>query len=389
MSSETLLQLMEDPPAILPPPADLAAASPATPPAPALAADDDLDSSGASRAPALHARRLLAARDINAKIENLEQDIADLSVSVASSQANLKGVMNDLQSRSSSMMADLMRVSSRLEKEHQQQGELHRTLDQRLTGSISELGRDLDQTAAMLQAQKDCLARLQDSHDMLQRLHSHLDKVVSRQGHSLGILATDTHQQLQITRSHIEALDAFYHEQQEMLLALTSDHELLALKSGQLEARVTGIDSTLTATIGQTRQRFRTVAVVIAVLAVISLGLITYFQLYPSAVPETVRQQLAGLSSGLSRQSSSSDALRQELVTIQERMSGLDARLGQQAGEIASLRSQARQTARNLKAIRDELSSFRAELEAGSESLTPATESITTPVALPGTRASL
>ncbi|MDF3030652.1 MAG: damX [Moraxellaceae bacterium] len=389
MSSETLLQLMEDPPAILPPPADLAAAGPATPPAPALAADDDLDSSGASRAPALHARRLLAARDINAKIENLEQDIADLSVSVASSQANLKGVMNDLQSRSSSMMADLMRVSSRLEKERQQQGELHRALDQRLTGSISELGRDLDQTAAMLQAQKDCLARLQDSHDMLQRLHSHLDKVVSRQGHSLGILATDTHQQLQITRSHIEALDAFYHEQQEMLLALTSDHELLALKSGQLEARVTGIDSTLTATIGQTRQRFRTVAVVIAVLAVISLGLITYFQLYPSAVPETVRQQLAGLSSGLSRQSSSSDALRQELVTIQERLSGLDARLGQQAGEIASLRSQARQTARNLKAIRDELSSFRAELEAGSEPLTPATESITTPVALPGTRASL
>jgi chromosome segregation ATPase len=286
-------------------------------------------------------------------------------------------------------MADMMRVSHRLEKDRQLQGERQRSLDLRLTGSITELGREIDASAAMLRAQESSLARLQDSHDMLQRLHTHLDKVVDRQGQSLGILATDTHQQLQLTRSHIESLEVLYREQQQALLALCSDHELLALKSGQLEARVTGIDTALTASIGATRQRFRRVAAGIAVLAVISLGLIAYFQLYPSAVPETVRQQLAGLSSGLSQQFSSSDALRAELGSLQAGVASLDARLQRQAEEIAGLRGQARQTSRQLAEIHDELAVIKAEL-APESAPAPASAAdsvvMSPPVALPGTR---
>lgn len=381
MSSETLLQLMEDPPVAYLPPANLAEADTDTAGTPG----PDTDPPPASPALPLSQRRLLAARDINVKIEGLEKEIAELGALIAGNQSAVGEAMSDLQGRSASMMADMLRVSHRLEKDRQLQGERQRTLDLRLTGSINELGREIDASAAMLQAQKDSLARLQDSHDTLQRLHTHLDKVVDRQGRSLGILADNTQQQLHLTRSHIESLEALYREQQQALLTLSSDHELLTLKSGQLEARVTGIDTVLTESIGATRLRFRRVAAGIAVLAVISLGLITYFQLYPSAVPETVRQQLAGLSSGLSQQSSSSDALRAELGAVQASVASLDARLQRQADDIASLRGQARQTSRQLQEIHGELAAIKAELapEAAPAADTPV---MNPPVALPGTR---
>lgn len=390
MSSETLLQLMEEPPATILPPDGLEKFFSPAADAPSASSGSDVAAPDPSPEPSLQARRILAARDINRKIESLEKDIAGLSAAIADSQAQLQGSMTDLQNRSSNLMADMMRVSSRLEKDRQLQHDQHRVLDLRLTGSVTELGRELDETAAMLQAQKAGLARLQDSHDMLQRLHVHLDKVVSRQGQSLGILATDTHQQLQLIRSHIESLNQLYREQQEALLALSSDHELLALKSGQLEARVTGIGTVLTRSIGETRQRFRTVAAIIAVLAVVSLGLIAYFQLFPSAVPESVRLQLSGLSTGLSQQSSSSDALRQELAALQEKTAGLDARLTAQAAEIAGLRSQSRQTGRNLQELRRELSALKAELaELDAAATTEVDAMAVPPVAMPGTRPSL
>jgi peptidoglycan hydrolase CwlO-like protein len=381
MSSETLLQLMEDPPVAYLAPANPAAADTDT----AGTSAPDADPPAPSPALPLPQRRLLAARDINVKIEGLEKEIAELGALIAGNQSAVGEAMSDLQGRSASMMADMLRVSHRLEKDRQLQGERQRTLDLRLTGSINELGREIDASAAMLQAQKDSLARLQDSHETLQRLHAHLDKVVDRQGRSLGILADNTQQQLHLTRSHIESLEALYREQQQALLTLSSDHELLTLKSGQLEARVTGIDTVLTESIGATRLRFRRVAAGIAVLAVISLGLITYFQLYPSAVPETVRQQLAGLSSGLSQQSSSSDALRAELGALQASVASLDARLERQADDIANLRGQARQTSRQLQEIHGELAAIKAEL---APEAAPAADTLVMnpPVALPGTR---
>ncbi len=376
MPSETLLQLMEEPPATLP-----SAAEPDQP-----AEDDAADR---ARSLSLQERRILAARDINSKIESLELHMERLTATIAQRQSALRDVMDDLQNRSALMLADMMRVSSRLEKDRLQQTERNRVMDMRLTGSVTELGRELDATAAMLAAQKTCLDRLQDSHDTLQRLHLHLEKAVSRQGQSLGLLAADTYQQLSLTRTQIEDLNALYREQQEALLALSSDHELLALKSGQVEARLAGLNSVLNESIGQTRRRFRTVTVVIAVLAAISLGLIAYFQLYPSAVPETVRQQLSGLASGLSQQSSSHDALRQELAAIQERLAALDGILGRQAAEIAGLRAQARQSSRNLRGLQAEVSTLKASLvtESPAEPPEAPVDGVTLPLAVPGTRA--
>lgn len=362
-----------------------------------------IESSGEAAPPAppaaltLQQRRILAARDINAKIESLEKEIGRLSDSLGQAQESTRTHLLQLQQRSVSTMADIMRVSSRLEQCNRHHGERARTLDARLTSSINQLGRELDLTDGQLKAQKAGLQQLQERLDIMSRLQGHLERLTERQGHSLHALADETQRHFQITRAQVDALAALYQEQRQDLLALTSDHELLALQSGQLATRLAGLSDTVDANMGFTRRRFRTVAGVMAVLTLVTLGLITYFQLYPSAVPEPVRRQLAGLSLGLDTQSSRQADLRRELEGQASTLQVLQEQLRREQAETASLRAQSRQTRRQLREMRRELAALkRAESTppaipaqapaALPGAVAPEREEIVMPVAYPGSR---
>jgi chromosome segregation ATPase len=386
MPSENSLQILEFP-------------SPQTPPA---AHGDSTDA--AAPAPqkstaALQQRRLVAARDINAKIGGLEQQIAQLSSRFAQSQASVKSSVSLLQQRTLGMMADLLRVSTRLERNGRRQQEQAQQLEQQLNGSVAELGRRIEQTSERLQLQKTWLGELQDRHETLHRLHLHLEKLTGRQGQALGILTAETRQQLQITRTHIEGLNALHREQERALLALASDHDLLAIRAARLEAQLSGLSEVVSTNAGQTRQRFRAVAAVLGLVAVVSLGLIAYFQLNRTAMPVSVKLQLAGLSQHLSQQAESGAALGSALEQQTGELRELYTRLQQQQVEIGSLRTQSRQALRAVKTLELELASLQAApaVEAASAEPTAAgaaaeeppvaaTENFTLPRAYPGTR---
>lgn len=361
-------------------------------------ADDETAPAPAAPAVSLQQRRLLAARDINARIAGLEREIARLEQAFAHSQDRVRDGMTQLQQRAVGVMADVLRVSTRLDSQHHRQQEDTRELERRLCEAIARLGRELDQAGSRLQTQEECLRLLQDRHDTLDRLQHHLDKVLGRQGEALGVLTREAHQQFQVTRTHIEGLHALHREQMQAHLALTSDHDLLAIRSAQMEARLAGLHDVVSTSIGHTRRRFRTVAGMMALIAVVTLGLIAWFQLNPTAVPDTVTRQLAGLSASLSEEADRNAVHDATLEAQSSELRDLYAQLENQQIEITRLRTQARQIALEQRDMRLELSGLQEASEDEDAGEAPeavaadgeapaALGRIALPPAVPGTRA--
>lgn len=383
MPTESLLQLVA--------PSSPATATDITAPP---ASPEDAPPTAAKSRPSLQERRLLATRDLNSMISGLEQEIVTLSESLNSNQNTVRSGMTQLQQRVVTLMTDLMRLSNRLERSHRQQGEQARQLDQRLSGAIGELGRELQDTATRLHSQKDDLAQLRDDFDRLDRLQQHLDKLTTRQGRTLGILTTETRQQFQITRSHFESLHSLYQQQQSSLLALSSDHDLLAQRSAQLQVQLAGLETRVETGFALGRRQLRLVAGALTLLAVVSLGLMAWFQFAPrAATPASLRQPLASLSGGLQAATADRASLHEDVSGLAGTVSALQEQLARQHREIGQLQAQARRATSGMKRLQSRLQALQAEAEAARrEAQTNAAQAasrpdaIPLPVALPGSR---
>lgn len=340
-------------------------------------------------AASLQQRRLQAARDINARIGSLEREIIRLEKAFSHSQDSVKEGVAQLQQHAVTVMADVMRVSVRVEQHTQQHNTDTRQLEQRLCSTIADLGRSLDHIGKQLQTQQECLRLLQERHDAMERLQAHFDKVSGRQAHCLGVLTTGLRRHSTLTRTHIEGLQALHREQQHALLALTADHDLLAIRSAQMETRLNGLHELVNDSIGETRRRLVTTAGVLGSLALLALGLIAWFQTYPTAVPPAVTQQLSGLSAELSQTSDRGAVHEATLETQSTELRELYDQLQGQQIAITQLRTQTRQAVRAQRDMRLELSQLQAglataSLETGGSGGMPA-EEISLPQALPGT----
>lgn len=338
------------------------------PPAAGALREDDAPQAGtaaeAERSLTVQERRLQVARDINTKIDALETDIAQLSGAFGQSQETVKAAVAALQLRTQEIMADVLRTGARADENARRQTERLHALDGRLTQGMADLGQQLDRAGTVMHAQHERLQQLQERLETLTRLHAHLDKLSARQAQQLDALATDTHDQLRLLGTHVEGLSALYREQRSALLALSADHDLLAREAALTAGKLADLNATVTANIGHTRRRFRTIALATGLLAAVSLGLIGYFQLYPSAVPETVKSQLATLHTGLGQQQDSSDALRGAMTTMRNTLGATLAdqshQLGRQGHDVARLKAEAAKTSATLRRIEAQLAVLQA-----------------------------
>lgn len=358
MSTEIMPQFAED---------NAYQSTPVAAPAESNAGDQPHGSAVASRekpgAQAVHEQRVLAVRDINARIDGLENRIVDLTDAFSQSQEAVKVSVSDLQQRSMQVMADVMRVSVQLEQAARHQTEMTTLVDARLSASVADLGERLDEAAAALTGQQAHLEQIQSSHEALSGLHTWLAGVTQEQGDVITALADDTRQQFQLSRTHLDGLSALYREQKLAIATLQTDYRLLETKSLSLTEQLNGLNKVVVTTISRTRKGFRMVAGTVAALAALTLGLIAWFQLYPSAVPETVKAQLAMLTAGLHQQAQSSTELSGDVTQLHTQVATLNGLVKSQHEEIAVMRAESRQMSRTVQDIRGVLGNIQQNMD--------------------------
>lgn len=158
-----------------------------------------------------------------------------------------------------------------------------------------------------------------------------------------------------------------------------TDHDLLATRSLQLQEQLNGLTTVVTTHMSRTRKGFRVAGGVMATLAVITLGLIAWFQIYPSAVPETVKKQLTGLSLGLHQQATGSEVMRGDVTQISAHVTALNAQVKRQSDEMATLRAESRKMARAVQSIRAALGGIQRNVAGIRQDLSAVQAQVNTP----------
>lgn len=331
---------------------------PVTEPAPARAPSGPTAEAAAIPLP-LQERRLRVARELEARINCLEQDIRQIGDTLARSRASTTGSLRELQQRSTSLTTELLRVGARLAQQGGTQEKNTRHLEHRLGSRLQEIEGALAALTAELRAQTEGQHELQQRHECLQRLHEHLDRIVNRQGRNLDILSAEFQQRVELLRVSFEALQEVFHAQQESLIGLTLEHEQLALLTRQLQVQLGELGTRLDLHVDHMRQRLRSQAMALAILTLLSIGMITYFQLNPVTIPDDVTAQLNTLTNDLVHQRNQARKLSAQSRLQDERLASLSAALETERQETRRLRQQARRTAGRLARLDRKLDDLR------------------------------
>lgn len=324
-----------------------------------------------------HERRVIAVRDINAKLAGLDNHMAQLTDAFGQSQETLKLSLSDLQLRADKMTADVVRVAARLEQSNQHQSDVSKALDRRLTGSLAELGEQFKQADATIQAQQHYLARLESGQDVLQRWHDELASKTNLHGEAidalsnearqqelaLKALADDTRQQLQINRTHIEGLNALHREQKQALQALCEDFDVLTSKTNLLADQLTNLTVDVAADRRVNLKRFRLVAGALAGVTAVTFGVMSYLHYHPSTIPDAVKAQLAALSTAAGQDVARDQALHASVTGLAGKVTALAGKVDQQDSTIAALQAQSDQSAGALQRVQKQQAALQRKVE--------------------------
>lgn len=340
MSIETLLPLPE------------ALALPAAPAATATSPVAAATTSAATRAaPGLQERRLRAARELDNRIRRLEQETVRLASCLDATRRNTREHLAELQQRSSSLTTEVLRAGARLARQGRDQDEQRRQLDQRLGERLRELEAALAPVGDTLQHLAGQMQELQSRHDTLSRLHEHLERIVSRQGRGLDIVAAEFEQRVELLRVSLEGVQALFREQQESQVRMAVEQQAIAVMAQALQSRLDDIRADVQRQHEDTRRRVRMLTSLLVAFALGGLGLLAWCQFHPVTLPASARQQLAALAAGLatqqahgrqldlamSRQASQLQSLQHELEQLRQDQQRLQAENRRQRARLSRL----------------------------------------------------
>lgn len=330
-------------------------------PEPATAMPDAADAPAAPLS--LQERRLRVARELDDRISGIEQDIRGIGESLARSRLATTGSLRELQQRSTSLTTDFLRLGARLAQQGSAQEKFTRQLEQRVGSRLQDIDRALGMLTEEIRAQTEGQHEIRKHHDTLARLHEHLDRIVNRQGRNLDILSAEFQQRVELLRIDIEGLHSQFHEQQESLIRLMLEHEQLSLLTHQLQAQLADLGSRLDTHIDHMRYRLRSQARALATLALLGIGLVTYFQLNPVRIPDDVSRQLTAI---VSRQDEQAVMLSTQDRLQGERLETLAQALETERRETKRMRQEVRRTNRRLAQINREMSVLRTAVAAAN-----------------------
>lgn len=310
MSIETLLPRAE----VLPP-----AHSPASPVAPAEPSPPATAS--------LQERRLRAARELDVRIRRLEQETLQLAAALEAARRGAREHLGELQQRSTSLTTEVLRVGARLARQGRDQDEQRRLLDHRLCQRLRELEASLEPLGEALRTQAEKLQELQARHETLARLHEHLDRIVSRQGRGLDIVAAEFEQRVELLRVSLEGIQALFRDQQESQMRIAVEQESLASVTQALQARLDDTRADIDQHRQESRRQLQALTSLLAALALVSLSLLAWFQLHPVALPGAAQHQLATLDTRMSLQDSNNARLALALSQHTEELGSVNREL--------------------------------------------------------------
>lgn len=333
------------------------AAPPAELPAPDL--PDPTSPPAGTLTETLQARRLRLARDLELRINHLEQELQAQATALSQTGSSIRVTLRELQQRSASLTTELLRTGARVARLGRDHEDQQRRLEARLTEGLRDINLAMTPLGEALRQQEQQLNELRDHQETLSRLHHHLDRIVNRQGRQQDLLAAEFGQRLTLLGITLETQQDFANDQQTALLALTLQHEQATLDVQRLRDCMDDFTARLERRLEQLRHRQLLLASLLAALALLSLALIAWCQTHPITLPPQARQQLSALTGALQQQGQQAQVQSAALSRHETQLAALQSALAQERLHNRRLRQEGRRHERQINEVRAQLTALQ------------------------------
>ncbi|MDX1757227.1 MAG: SPOR domain-containing protein [Marinobacter sp.] len=301
------------------------------------------------------------ARDINAKIDEVEGQVQFLVDAFTRSQQALRGVMGDVKSQTALVTSEIERVTGLMQTADAEQRERLSALDQRLQASVAELTRRLGGVDEQLHAHQDDIGRLKTELDESQaRLADRLQSLetdtqrnidqLSRQDEvleqELTALAKETERGFEHSKSERETLFATQQVHQTRQEAMATHLECLQEQADQQGEGLAELGTTVADHHVENRRQHRLFAVVSAVVVLLLVAAVSYLELAPSASSEQLQAQVGGIETQVAGIESQVEALEPRVAAAES----VSTEVGDLDSKVTGLEAQVSTLEKELKA---------------------------------------
>lgn len=285
------------------------------------------------------------ARDINAKIDEVEGQVRFLVDAFARSQQALKGVMGDVKSQTALVTTEIERVTGLVDKASGEQTQRLSALDQRLKETVAQLKGQLASVDDQLHAHQDDIGllktELDESHTRLaERIQGlaaetqrKIDMLVRRdkqQGDELAALAQDSQRGFEDSRREREALNAAQQAQHDRQQTMAGHLEALQEQADTQGDDLAELGTTVADHHAENRRHHRIFAAICATVVVLFVGVLTYLEMRPSTETGQLQARVGGLESQVADLETQVQAAEASTGTVDElatKVTGLETQV--------------------------------------------------------------
>ncbi len=282
------------------------------------------------------------ARDINAKIDDVEDQVQFLVAAFSRSQQALKGVMADMQSQATAMTSEIERVMGLVSDASGVQEARVAQLEERLKTSVSALNECLASVDDQLQAHQGDIAQVKlevdDSHARLVNRIQTLETDITNNLEDLA--RQDARHETALSALAEEARRGFAaREQAHSELKMVQQDQLgnqqamadhLASLQSQTDTQADGLALLETETEDyqrQNRRDLRLFAGISAAVAAVFAGVLIYLEHSPSRDAGQLQAQLSAMDAQVGELEASAAASEQQFVFVAANQQGSVAKL--------------------------------------------------------------
>lgn len=314
--------------------------------------------------------KLLSARDINAKMSELETHFETLTRQFSDAQGDLAATVRSLRSRNARLNKEIEKVETNASQSAERQAKLSDLLEQRIQGKLESLSGGLTDANEFIAEQTRQLTRLEAAQVAFEEMQHRLEKRADDQDEALQIQVEASSQKIQANKAHIDALKALHQDQKSSLTALSEDHDSLKSQVDELADKVANMELDAASHKRATRKGFKIVAGVGAGVTIALAGSIAWFTLNPTAVPEFVKSELQNLTGSVTalqtqsaEQAEARTQLMSDIANLKAQFSALEAKAanlnGKSSDERAALQAQVNSTSTELSHLKATLASVQ------------------------------
>ena len=157
--------------------------------------------------------KLLSARDINAKMSELETHFETLTRQFSDAQGDLAATVRSLRSRNARLNKEIEKVETNASQSAERQAKLSDLLEQRIQGKLESLSGGLTDANEFIAEQTRQLTRLEAAQVAFEEMQHRLEKRADDQDEALQIQVEASSQKIQANKAHIDALKALHQDQ--------------------------------------------------------------------------------------------------------------------------------------------------------------------------------